>query len=86
MAARMKNMNPFLAGPELIRVEVENQQVKQDLQEISNDLIRFMRKTLHNSHLQLEIGLMDLKKRNAPIPSASNLRPLSKISRRRTIT
>lgn len=62
MAARMKNMNPFLAGPELIRVEVENQQVKQDLQEISNDLIRFMRKTLHNSHLQLEIGLMDLKK------------------------
>lgn len=62
MAARMKNMSPFLAGPELIRVEVENQQVKQDLQEISNDLIQFMRKTLHNTYLQLEIGLMDLKK------------------------
>lgn len=61
-AARMKNMTPFLSGPEQIRVEVENQQVKQDLQEISNDLIRFMRKELHNSHLQLEIGLLDLQK------------------------
>lgn len=62
MAARMKNMNPFMAGPEQIRVEVENEQVKQDLLEISNDLIRFMRKELHNSHLQLEVALLDLHK------------------------
>lgn len=62
MAARMKNMNPFMTGPEQIRVEVENEQVKQDLLEISDNLIRFMRKELHNSHLQLEVALLDLHK------------------------
>ena len=62
LAARMKHLTPILAGPEQIRVEVENQQVKQDFEEIRPDLLRFLRTFLHNSHLELEITLLDLKK------------------------
>ena len=58
----MKHLTPILAGPEQIRVEVENQQVKQDFEEIRPDLLRFLRTFLHNSHLELEITLLDLKK------------------------
>ncbi len=63
IATRMKNMNPTITEFPAVEVVVDNELIKQEIEEIQGSITKTLQIYLHNDHLQLSVRVAEQKEK-----------------------
>ena len=63
IATRMKNMNPTITDFPAVEVVVDNELIKQEIEEIQGSIAKTLQIYLHNDHLKLSVRVAEQKEK-----------------------
>jgi DNA polymerase-3 subunit gamma/tau len=78
IATRMKNMNPVIIELPQVEVKVDNELIKQEMEDFKGRIVSTLRNSLQNENLTLEIRIAEQKEKVKPLTRREQFEKLTK--------